>query len=267
MSHDAFAEVGDGVRDLEDQLSRFDSASPSLLNERELLQRMDTKLLLRRDALSDLLAALRPHYAIVTSDGIRVARYRTVYFDSSDLALLRDHLRGRRPRHKVRLRHYLDRRLSYVEIKSKDNHERTSKRRLTRPFEDSQLTAEERAWIGQVIGRVGARLVPQARVECRRICLAAQDQRERLTIDLDVVLQNSRLVRHMRDAVLVEVKQPRVSRSSHAFVALREMRAREVRLSKYACAMHGWAVSGRLDPQLHIIETSNVPLQLLEISA
>jgi hypothetical protein len=238
--------------DLRALLAQFPGPSIELVQERELLQRVDTKLLLPRSQLVVLLEQLRSNYAVLNAERDYLARYRSVYLDSADLSLLHDHLRGRRPRHKVRFRHYLDRRLTFLEVKSKDNHGRTSKQRLAHPFGDSRLTPEEHAWALRLVGERRGRLVPQAVAECLRICLLGIGHAERLTVDVDVTLRNSRASRCMRDVALIEIKQPRVDRGSPAFRALRALQARELRVSKYVCAMQGVGISGRADARLRL---------------
>jgi hypothetical protein len=248
--------VNETHADLRSLLAEFPGPSAELVQERELLQRVDTKLLLPRSQLPALLERLRENYAVLNADLSCLARYRSVYLDASDLSLLHDHLRGRRPRHKVRFRHYLDRRLTFLEVKSKDNHGRTTKQRRAHPFGDSRLTTEEQAWAMRLVGERRGRLVPQAIAECLRICLLGIEKAERLTVDLDVTLRNARASRCMRDVALIEVKQPRVDRGSPAFRALRALHARELRVSKYVCAMQGGGISGRPDARLHL-ETAN----------
>jgi hypothetical protein len=67
-----------------------------------LRRRFDTKYLLPRDALGELLERLRPTHRVLEIDALRGFRYRTTYFDTNGLATFRDHAQGRRRRVKAR---------------------------------------------------------------------------------------------------------------------------------------------------------------------
>ena len=100
--------------------SAFASANLDMLAERALLRRTDTKFLLPRRRLGDLLAQLPHWYSLVRVEGQACAHYMTQYFDTPEFAFFHDHRRGRKPRRKVRYRHYMDRRLSYLEVEDGD---------------------------------------------------------------------------------------------------------------------------------------------------
>src|SRR5262245_34239806 len=96
---------------------RFPEAPLELLADRELLRRIDSKYVLPASGLPELAAGLGDGYAVLRVPTGSVAAYRSLYFDTPDLRSFHDHRRGRRIRHKIRVRHYPDREVSFLEIK------------------------------------------------------------------------------------------------------------------------------------------------------
>ena len=105
-------------------LAALREVGAELLAARALLTRVDRSYLLR-EAL-DALSSLRDDYGVLRA-GPDSARYSTRYFDTSDLRMYDDHRRGRCPRYKVRMRHHLDRTLSFLEVKRKGTNQQTTK--------------------------------------------------------------------------------------------------------------------------------------------
>ena len=94
-------------------LADFQEPPPSLLSERSLLRRVDSKFIAHQDTLDRIMPELQAHYAALRVPTGFVARYHNQYLDLPGLRYFHDHRRGRRVRHKVRFRHYPDRLLSF----------------------------------------------------------------------------------------------------------------------------------------------------------
>ena len=202
----------------------------------QLMRRVDSKYSLPRAELPQLLRSLSSGYDVLTAGGQYAANYATVYFDTEERRCLTDHLRGRRPRHKVRVRHYLDRELSVLEVKTKTPGSRTEKLQRSRPFGGNGLTAEEQDWASD---RTGIRqlLLARAWSACQRITLLRADAAGRVTIDLNVALGTQAAARSLEGTVLVEIKQDSGRIDRHLLHTLRQGQARPVGLSKYVAAM------------------------------
>jgi signal transduction histidine kinase len=95
-----------------------------------LLRRTDTKYLLSEAQFVQALAHLTGHYRVLEVGGRRAQHYQTLYFDTQDLALYRQHHDGWRNRYKVRERAYLDSDLAFGEVKHKVNADTTIKSRM-----------------------------------------------------------------------------------------------------------------------------------------
>jgi hypothetical protein len=79
-------------------LQSFDAIHLSEMNDVALLCRTDTKYLLSEGQLFRALARLTDSYQALEIDGRRMHRYRTMYFDTQNLALYHQHHRGERDR-------------------------------------------------------------------------------------------------------------------------------------------------------------------------
>src|SRR3954447_21085174 len=84
-----------------------------------LLDRKDTKFVVSREQLQEVLAASIDQYKILEINGVRPGRYVTTYFDTPDFAMYFAHHNGERYRYKLRCRSYLDSELAFVEVKMK----------------------------------------------------------------------------------------------------------------------------------------------------
>ncbi len=84
-------------------LDRFDPITLERMDSIRLMNRIDTKyvtdILLLREILED---AQRQGYLVFESDGERIQAYDSIYFDTSDLRMFREHRRGKLVRQKIR---------------------------------------------------------------------------------------------------------------------------------------------------------------------
>ena len=215
-----------------ERIAKFDVAAPALIEQRELQRRIDRKFLLSGRALPTLLGRLRDAYVLLLAGDREWARYESVYFDTPERELFHAHRRGRLPRYKIRIRHHVDRRLSFLEIKHKERSGRTTKTRLDLPFAAAALTGRERRLIEVHAPIAAARLVPCVSVVFLRLTLLGRDAPERLTIDRGLWFSNGVRVEKLPHVVVAEVKQERHT-TAGAVAALLTQQARETSVSKY----------------------------------
>ena len=237
-------------------LYAFRDASPKLLDTRTLQQRVDRKYLLPKRVLEPLLARLSGEYQVIRSAGQLAAAYSTQYFDTPERQMYHDHRRGRRPRYKVRLRHHLDRRLNFLEVKRRGSDERTTKTRLDRPFGDSTLDEKALAFVEQHCPVRADALIPLLSVAYYRITLVGEHVNERITFDLALELRDDHRCDHWPHVVVVEIKQARYTNDSPAVRALRGLHVRGRSVSKYclATAMLAAVRCNRFRPTLRAME-------------
>ncbi|GIJ45190.1 VTC domain-containing protein [Virgisporangium aliadipatigenens] len=133
-----------------------------------LLTRVDRKYVLPIDELPALLREIDAR--VLEIDGRREFGYRSVYYDTPELASYLGAARRRPKRFKVRTRTYLDTGLHVLELKTRDGRGTTVKRRL--PHEDLHTLA--------------ARLAPALVTHYRRMTLFLPADGSRVTLDTDL---------------------------------------------------------------------------------
>lgn len=214
-------------------LERLEDASLSLLEGRLLQTRVDRKFVMPLSQLPIFLGRLSTTHRVLRAAGAPAATYETCYFDTADRRMYDDHRRGRRPRYKVRVRHQLERQLTFVEIKKRGHDGRTRKARLPRPFGDMTLDEEARAFLAAQTPFDPDALAPSLWVNFRRATVLATEYEERLTIDWTFAFTMDAQELRWNRIAIVEIKQPRYHHDSPAVRALREFGLREDGLSKY----------------------------------
>ena len=235
---------------------RYPLAAPELVARRELRSRADSKFVLASSAAADLVRVLASDYAVLAAGTERIASYDTLYFDTPDLACFDAHRRGRRVRHKVRVRHYPDRRLSFLEVKTRRSELRTTKACRERDYGDDVLSASDHAFVRLHAG-LDESVLPQAWTSFRRITLVGIHSCERVTVDIGLVVHMGRHERQLGAVNIVEVKQWPFRRHTPAMSALRNAGHRPCSVSKYCAAitwMHPEVQHNRLLPGLRELE-------------
>lgn len=204
-----------------------------------LMNRMDTKFVTHTRGLLALLQLTKESYYIQEIDGVRVAAYRTVYWDGADYPFYQRHQCGKLPRTKIRARTYVDSDLSFLEIKKKNNHGKTKKKRIEVPSIDAVIRGE----IGDefVMEKTGLEmntLHPAVGNHFNRITLVNKGKTERLTIDFDVQFDNFETGRGktLDNIVIIELKRDG-RLFSPVLAMLRELRIKPCGFSKYCMGM------------------------------
>ena len=204
----------------------------------KLLNRTDTKYLTDERTLTALLSdAAAAGYRILVTGGSGVAPYDSVYFDTPELRMFLDHHNRRLVRQKVRTRMYVSSGETYLEIKRKNNHGRTKKKRTQIPAElmkDFRGDDAACAYLSAKSGYAAGELSPSLETLFRRITLVNPAMTERLTIDTCVGFVNLRngARADLRDAVVIELKQDSHAPSPAKAIFLRH-RVMPVKVSKY----------------------------------
>ena len=219
-----------------DGLAAFPRAWPALVAARDIQERSESKFVVPALAVAALLPMLQPHCAVLPAADALVAHYESLYFDTRELSLYHAHRRGRRVRHKVRIRHYPERRLSFLEIKIRHSEQHSRKVRRQRDFGDNVLSSADRAFLHSE-GGLGDELVPQAWVAYRRVTLLGLRCAERVTIDTHVRMWRATGCGQLPHTAVVEVKQARLDRSTPAMRAMHAIGWREGWASKYVASI------------------------------
>lgn len=214
-------------------LAAFQPISLTEMDGVALLDRRDTKYVVRTaDALAAM-AEVASAYRVLEIDGRRAHHYRTVYFDTPDLALFRAHHRDEPGRYKVRCRQYIDSALTVLEVKQRDKRGRTAKRRLHTGRMVEVIGKHERPFLEKHGALPQAGLMVRLENEFRRVTLVSEVRPERLTIDFGLAFRANGETVLLPGLVVVEVKEPGGTRESDFARALRARRIRPRRFSKY----------------------------------
>ncbi|MBK8482405.1 MAG: VTC domain-containing protein [Proteobacteria bacterium] len=228
-----------------------------LAASRALQRRVDTKFLFGRRKLHAVLSDLSSSFELLAPPRAPWGAYASLYFDTRDLMLFHDHRRGRRRRFKVRLRHYHDRALTFLEVKRTQRPGHTDKLRRQVDYGTAQIDGAARRFVDEAIAPSRVALEPTLLVEYRRITLIGRAAVERVTFDLDLRVCWQGEVCSFGEAVIAEVKQPRFCTSSLAMQALRARGAGQARASKYCLgimALNHGVRAHRLKPRLRALQ-------------
>lgn len=205
-----------------------------------LMNRIDSKYLATGEQLLELLNLAQREYFVQSVCGSRIREYSTVYFDNDEDIMYLEHHNGRLTRQKVRIRSYLDTNLHFFEIKLKNNHGRTKKKRIQIDSPDSYV--ENGA--GQFLADNAILPIPLEGLSRKvvnhfnRITLVNYDRTERLTIDFSLSFHNfeTGIDRDMKDLVVIEVKRDS-NMCSPIVDILRDLRIHPSGFSKYCIGM------------------------------
>ncbi|MEM9024537.1 MAG: polyphosphate polymerase domain-containing protein, partial [Bacteroidota bacterium] len=164
-------------------------------------------------------------------------RYHSVYLDTADHLLYLSHHNGLRSRYKVRFRHYLDSGLQFLEVKKKDNKDRTRKQRLTMQEWQWPLPEAARLFLDAHFPYEQNTLVPGMEIGFSRLTLAHSVRSERLTLDLGLTFTLGERTIVQPNLVVAELKQDRFSTQSPFAQMLRDQRIAPFSMSKYCMGM------------------------------
>lgn len=208
----------------------------------KLLNRIDSKYLTNAAKLLEVLAdAKAAGYRALEAEGVKVSPYNSIYFDTPGLKMFLDHHNRRLVRQKVRTREYVNSGTAFLEIKRKNNHGRTKKKRIGIDEQEMMEFAgnpEACAYLARHSWFTADGISPVLSTAFRRITLVNPVMTERLTIDTALVFTNFRTGKKasLEDAVIIELKQDGHAASQMKGILLRH-RIKPVRVSKYCIAV------------------------------
>lgn len=239
---------------MNDILGTYDSVSLDEMKRVRLMNRIDTKYVTTLPVLIALLQEAKEAYRVQSTGGLSIMPYYTLYYDTADSDMYREHLRGRKRRQKIRIRRYEASELSFLEVKNKNNKGRTEKIRI--PFH-----ADDAAGFGRFIGEHSrypwAELSQRIENRFSRITLVNRNFTERLTIDTQIRFHN--LVTEstclLDGLVVIELKREGNTPSPIVEI-LRRLRVHPAKFSKYCMGMaltDGRLGYNRFKPRLRMI--------------
>jgi len=225
-----------------DLLSTFAPISLEQMSGVKLMNRTDTKFVTNVDKLRLLLGMAQQDYFVQEIDGERNLEYDTTYFDTADFDMYNQHQWGHTNRQKIRFRTYCISGLQFMEVKTKNNHGRTKKKRIE--VGDMDLKDEDkRLFLGKHLRYAVDTLQPALNNHFSRITLVNKGKTERLTIDSALCFNNllSDEKLDMGNLVIIELKRDGQV-FSPVLEMLRQLRIQPHGFSKYCM---GSALTGR----------------------
>lgn len=232
---------------VEDVLKTFAPISLAEMKDIRLMNRTDTKFVTTRAKLVELLLLAKDDYFVQEIDGRRIGDYYTAYFDTPQYDMFRVHHCGHANRQKLRIRCYVESKQSFLEVKTKNNHKRTKKKRMRMPgfdpmcprhdihFDGSeQALSECEIFLREHLFYDAATLTQRIENRFHRITLVNKGKTERLTIDLDLQFNNLVTGRQMMldNVVIIELKRDGLV-DSPVLALLRQLRIKKSGFSKY----------------------------------
>ncbi|MBO5262697.1 MAG: polyphosphate polymerase domain-containing protein [Bacteroidaceae bacterium] len=202
----------------------------------KLMNRTDTKFVASFEQLNAFLLAVQGKYYIQEKEGERLAEYHTTYFDTPDYEMYRMHHCGKKVREKIRVRTYLDSNDTFLEVKNKNNHGRTKKKRIMVEGVDT-LRAEGENVIPFLAKHAWYTLddvSPVIENWFNRITLVNFGKSERLTIDFNLRFHHLKSDERnkLERVAIIELKRDG-NVPSPALEIIRTLRIRRSGFSKY----------------------------------
>ena len=206
------------------------------MHQIRLMKRTDSKYVTNVTTLLRLLRLAQGHYYAQQNEGSFISPYATTYWDLKDgPTMFSLHQAGHLPRTKVRVRTYVSSAQSFLEVKKKDNHGKTSKKRVSVPSVDAVMNDHAgEDFLHHRTGLTINMLQPTVGNSFSRITLVNYEKTERLTIDFGLHFHNYQTDcdKDMDDAVIIELKRDGRA-PSPILPLLRTLRIKPSGFSKY----------------------------------
>jgi hypothetical protein len=191
-----------------DLINSFSPISLEQMSGVKLMNRTDTKFVTTMEQLRRLLEMARQDYYIQEIDGERNLEYDTTYFDTPAFDMYNQHQWNHANRQKIRFRTYCISGLQFMEVKTKNNHGRTKKKRME--VSDMNVReSEKRTFLTKHLRYQADTLQPVLNNHFHRITLVNKAKTERLTIDSELRFHNlvSGADKDMGKLVIIELKR------------------------------------------------------------
>ena len=215
--------------------------SPISLDEMsavKLMNRVDTKYVAHDIIVAKLFSLIKDEYFVQEVEGKRVAAYDSVYYDTEDNHMYIIHQDKKLKRDKLRIRNYVDTGNYFCEVKHKNNHGRTKKKRIEvgqEVFEDLRSDAATRSFVEKELPDYDFDgFVKKLSTTFDRITVVNKGKTERITIDFNVRFHNFDNGNETGIAPLVIMELKRDGRCESFFQkTLFELRVKPLSISKY----------------------------------
>lgn len=223
--------------ELIEALNKISPISLIEMDRVKLQNRTDTKFVFNAKLLPQILTEIAPFYSVLEINNKRTNSYKTLYFDTKELKSYIQHHNGKANRIKVRFRKYVESELNFLEVKFKNNKQRTIKARTKTAGIETALSEFSKAFIQKnsysFFGN--DEIIPVLWNNFTRITLVHKTANERLTIDLNLGFKtfSENSEENIPYLTIAEVKQEKASSNSDFIKSIRKHHIRESSMSKY----------------------------------
>lgn len=197
------------------------------------MNRMDTKFIYNVEKLPALLEKAREYYRALEIDNKHLHAYESIYFDTEDHYMYIAHHNSKLNRYKVRYRKYVDSDKRYLEIKFKNNKERTQKKRIKQKLFGEEFDERNKQFIREYSPFDPDILEAKLIIKFSRFTLVHKDMNERITIDNRLAYNKNGETIELPFLTITEVKQSKFATGSDFVKLLKEARIYNTGMSKY----------------------------------
>ncbi len=215
--------------------NQFEAVFLDEIESANLMNRRDSKYVLNTSQLNTFLVQMSEYYNVLEIENKRIFRYESHYFDTADLTLFKMHLNGKLNRYKIRQRNYIDTQTGFFEVKFKNNHGSTIKKR----YLNDSVFKQKLEKTDEIFLEKNSNLQPNNNnfqysltTDYQRITLINKNKTERITIDLNLIFRNNNTAKYFSDMAIIEIKQQKNSQSI-AKTILKNLKIRKGGISKY----------------------------------
>ncbi len=220
------------MEDITKILSGFEPIDLAEMDGVQLMNRTDTKFMLSKKSLLEILPDLANQYRALEVEGARQSRYQTLYYDTNDFHHYLQHQNGKKHRFKIRKREYVESHLSFLEIKEKSNKGRTFKSRIKLKVLEELLDERGQHFI-ETKSDFTDGLEAKLWNSFTRTTLVDTIAGERVTLDTNIGFRFDGRNVDLPDLIIAEVKQDGANRHSSFIQHMKTRLIRPEGISKY----------------------------------
>ena len=204
----------------------------------KLMNRVDTKYVADDLTVRKLFSLIKDEYFVQEIDGKRIAAYDSIYYDTVDNHMYIIHQDKKLKRDKLRVRNYVDTGNYFCEVKHKNNHGRTKKKRIEvgeNVFQDLKSDQAAREFVEKRLPQYDFDgFEKKLSTTFDRVTIVNKGKTERITIDYNVRFRNleNGNVSGMAPLVIMELKRDGQCESFFQ-KTLFELRIKPLSISKY----------------------------------
>ena len=226
------------MKPLDDILNEMEPISLDDMSAVKMMNRIDTKYVADDLTVNKLFELIKDEYYVQEIDGKRISAYDSVYYDTADNHMYIIHQDKKLKRDKLRVRNYVDTGTYFCEVKHKNNHGRTKKKRIEvgeGVFVDLKSDAATREFVENQLPTYDFDgFVKKLSTAFERVTVVNKGKTERITIDFNVRFHNFENGNECGIAPLVIIELKRDGQCESFFQkTLFGLRVKPLSISKY----------------------------------